>query len=334
MMNIGINGFGRIGKCVFHQLVDSNKIKIKTMNIPRLFIDNLEEYINYDSIHKIEKRKLVIKDDILEIGNQKIKLLSNRDAKELDWNTEYVIDTTGSYLTKEKCEDHNTDYVIMSAPPKDNTKTFIYGVNHDDYKGEKIVSGSSCTTNGLAPVLKLLDDKYGILSSNFTTIHSTTASQYTTDSLKKPSRINRTVFNNIIPYKTGASSSIINVMPNMVGKIHGTCIRVPTANCSLIDLNVDLNNTNVKLEDIKNLVLENHLFNKVYDINEMNLVSSDFNTTTTPSIIDIKASMDYGNGRFKLLIWYDNEWSYSAQLVRMLEYMAGYNNSMRNFYDF
>ena len=331
MLNIGINGFGRIGKCVFHQLIDNKHIKIKTMNVPRLFVDNLDEYINYDSVHNIKKRKLTIENNILTIGNQNIKLLSNRDAKELDWNCDYVIDTTGAYLTREKCLEHKTNFVIMSAPPKDETETFIYGVNNHNYKGEKVISGSSCTTNGLAPVLKLLDDSYKIKWSNFTTIHSTTASQYTTDSLKSPSRINRTVFNNIIPYKTGASSSITNVMPNMKGKIQGTCIRVPVSNCSLIDLNVDLYNKNIKLEDIKNLIYENELFGIVYDINEANLVSSDFITTTTPCIIDLKASIDYGDGKFKLIIWYDNEWSYSAQLIRMLEYIIWYNNPYIKF---
>ena len=172
--------------------------------------------------------------------------------------------------------DHNVDYVIMSAPPKDHTLTFIYGVNEDKYKGENIISGSSCTTNGLAPILKIMNDNFKIKDINFTTIHAATASQYTIDVLKKSSRTNRSILNNIIPHSTGASKSINVVIPELKGKINGTSVRVPVSNCSLIDINIQIEETNITLDDIEKLIINNKNFNIIYQINNLNLVSSRF----------------------------------------------------------
>jgi glyceraldehyde 3-phosphate dehydrogenase len=215
----------------------------------------------------------------------------------------------------------------MTAPSKDNTPTFIYGVNHNNYNGENIISGSSCTTNCLAPMLKILNDEYKIKSCIFTTIHATTASQYTVDIVNKLSRTNRSIFNNIIPHTTGASSSIISVLPELNGKINGTSIRVPVLNCSLLDVNIELENKNITLKDIKKLLINSSFYKSVYDINEKKLVSCDFITTTTPTILDINASIDIGNGIFKLFIWYDNEWSYSTQIIRLLKHVNEYKQN-------
>jgi glyceraldehyde 3-phosphate dehydrogenase len=255
-------------------------------------------------------------------------LISERDAKKIDWKSvgcEYIIDATGSYLTTDKCLDHNADYVIMSSPPKDKTPTFIVGANEQIYNGEKIVSGSSCTTNCIAPILRLLNDKYGIEDCVFTTIHAATASQYVVDVLKKSSRTNRSIFNNIIPHTTGASSSVTAVLPVLEGKINGTSVRVPVVNCSLVDLNVELSNKNVTLKDISKLIKSDALYKTVYDVSDKKLVSGDFVTTTTPTILDVNASIDMGNGRLKLMVWYDNEWSYSSQLIRLVEKMVDFN---------
>lgn len=330
MINIGINGFGRIGKCVFLQLLNNTSFSIKCINATEIKVSEIEDYLNFDTSHK---HNIKIKVDVLNsqqfrIGNNVIHLISERDAKKIDWKKmecEYIIDATGSYLTTEKCIDHNADYVIMSSPPKDNTPTFIVGANEQTYNGEKVVSGSSCTTNCIAPILRLLNDTYGIEDCVFTTIHAATASQYVVDVLKKSSRTNRSIFNNIIPHTTGASSSVTAVLPILEGKINGTSVRVPVVNCSLVDLNVGLSNKNVTLKEISQLIKSDALYKVVYDVSDKKLVSGDFVTTTTPTILDVNASIDMGNGRLKLMVWYDNEWSYSSQLIRLVERMVEFN---------
>ena len=332
MINIGINGLGRIGKCVFLQLLTNKNFSIKCINVTKLGIKEIEDYLKYDSVHHYMKNFTVriLSDTEFEIGGQKIKLLSDREPKNLNWRDhgcEYVFDCTGAFLTTEKCLTHNVDYVIMSAPAKDSTPTFIYGTNTDKYSGQPIVSGSSCTTNCLAPFLKLINDKYKIVDCVFTTIHATTASQYTTDIVDKKARTSRSILNNIIPHTTGASSSVYSVLPELKGLINGTSLRVPVSNGSLLDLNIQLSNNQVVLTDIIKLIESNELYKIVYDINDKNLVSCDFITTTTPTILDSTASIDMGNGRFKFFLWYDNEWSYSAQLIRLCESMYNFNIS-------
>jgi glyceraldehyde 3-phosphate dehydrogenase len=332
MINIGINGFGRIGKCVFLQLLNNVNFSIKCLNATEIKVSEIEDYLNFDTTHKhnIKIKVEILSNQLFKINNHVIHLISERDAKKIDWkkmDCEYIIDATGSYLTTEKCLDHNADYVIMSSPPKDNTPTFIVGANQHLYNGEKIVSGSSCTTNCIAPILRLLNDNYGIDDCVFTTIHAATASQYVVDVLKKSSRTNRSIFNNIIPHTTGASSSVTAVLPVLEGKINGTSVRVPVVNCSLVDLNVELSNKNVTLKDISQLIKNEALHKIVYDVSDKKLVSGDFVTTTTPTILDINASIDMGNGRLKLMVWYDNEWSYSSQLIRLVEKMVDFNKN-------
>jgi glyceraldehyde 3-phosphate dehydrogenase len=325
MIEIGINGFGRIGKCIILQLINNNNFKIKCINAINIKITDIEEYLKYDSTHHYDKSFYfeIISDTEFMLEHHKIKLLSDRTAKNLNWRSygcKYLIDATGSYLIKEQALEHDVDFVIMTAPAKDNTPTFIYGVNENTYSGENIISGSSCTTNCLAPMLVLLDDNFKIKNCVFTTIHSTTASQNTVDVVDKKLRTSRTILNNIIPHTTGASKSIINVLPQLKNKINGTSIRVPVLNCSLLDVNIELEE-NITLEDLKNKIITNKLYKLVYDINERNLVSCDFLTTITPCILDMKASIDMNNGKLKLILWYDNEWSYCAQLIRLLTFI-------------
>lgn len=332
MIQVGINGLGRIGKCILLILLSSPDFSICCINAPNLSVEEIADYLNYDSTHNYPKNFTIeiISKDTLKINQHIIKLFSDRNAKNLPWReygVSYLFDATGCYLTTEKCNDHDVDHVIMSSPPKDKTPTFIYGVNWQNYRGEKIVSASSCTTNCISPMLKLLHDNYYILDANFTTIHATTGSQYTVDVLNKASRTNRSIFNNIIPHTTGASSAITCVLPELEGKINGTSIRVPVLNCSLLDVNVELAVKNVTLHDIVNKIKSHELFDIVYQVNKKQLVSCDFITTTTPTILDAKASIDMKNGKFKLMIWYDNEWSYSAQMIRLVEHMYHYNQS-------
>ena len=336
-IKVGINGLGRIGKCVLLQLIEDNEVEIVAINAVNLNVNEIEDYLNYDSAHKIKINNFKItSESTFTIGRHNIKLLSDRNPEKLKWRAhgcQYLIDATGAFLTQESCALHDVDYVLMSAPAKDKSSTFIYGANHEKYNGESIISASSCTTNCLAPTLKLINDKHKIKNCNFTTIHAATASQYTVDVFKKAARTNRSIFNNIIPHSTGASSSITCVLPEMEGKIFGTSIRVPVVNCSLLDLNIEFEEENVNLKKIEKLFDETPLKDIVYATSKKNLVSCDFLTTTIPSILDLKASMNVGTGRVKLMLWYDNEWSYSAQMIKIMKHMYEVNTKIKQKYN-
>jgi glyceraldehyde 3-phosphate dehydrogenase len=340
VVEVGINGFGRIGKTIFLQLLNETRFIITAVNAPGFDLKNLETYLKYDSIHKytFEYKVKLLDDNIVEINGKTIKFFNTRNAKEIKWrkyNVKYLMESSGAYLTTEKCKEHDVDYVIMSAPPKDNTPIFVNEVNHLLYKGEKIVSNASCTTNCIAPVLKFLDDNYSIKNVNFTTIHSATSSQTTVDVLNSNSRTHRSILNNIIPHTTGASSSLKMLLPKIGDKIKGTSLRVPVSNVSIVDLNIEFDTKYEKDGELfKNIMdgLENHKFIKV---SKENLVSSDFLTTTCPSIVDKNASFELTENSVKLMIWYDNEWSYSAQMCNLMKAMDEYNSvshCMKNEY--
>jgi len=322
MICVGINGFGRIGKCCFLQLLNDQDIEIKCLNSTNLNINEIEDYLKYDSTHKLSNNFSVeiISNNKFKINHHIITLVSDRNPENIHWRDfgcNVVIEATGSFLTTEKCLKHDVDHVIITSPASDNTPTYIYGVNHDKYKGEKIISASSCTTNCLAPMLNLLSI-YKLNNVVFTTIHATTASQNTVDTVNQKARTSRSIFNNIIPHSTGASSSITAVFPELKDKVFGTSVRVPVINCSLLDLNVELQNTPT-LTEIYDVIKSNKYYGILYDLNYKKLVSTDFTTTTIPCITDVKSSIDIGNGKFKFMIWYDNEWSYSAQIIRLIK---------------
>ena len=335
-IRLGINGLGRIGKCVLLQLLDDPMVEIVAINTTSIKVDEIEDYLRYDSNHKRELPPLtIVNNNTFEINHHKIVLLSDRNPENLHWekyNCDYVIDATGAFLTKEKCELHKVKYVIMSAPAKDETNSYIYGANHEEYNGEHVISGSSCTTNCLAPCLKVIKDNYKIKDVSFTTIHATTASQYTVDVYKKSSRTNRSILNNIIPHTTGASSSIISIIPELTGKIYGTSVRVPVTNCSLLDVTIEVEDGILTISEIEKLFKESKYYKTVYDVNSKNVVSSDFMTTNSPCILDVKASMNMGKNKVKLMLWYDNEWSYSTQLIRMMKHMYNYNTKVKSKY--
>jgi len=214
----------------------------------------------------------------------------------------------------------------MCAPPKDSTPQFLYNGNHFNYRGESIVSNASCTTNCIVPVLKFLNENYGVVKANFTTIHSATASQNTNDTTHLKNRTSRSIFNNIIPHTTCASKSISKILPDMKDIIYGTSLRVPTSNVSIVDLNVKLKK-NISFE---NLIEDIKGCSYIKCETSKYKVSSDYNSTFCPSIIDSNASMDLGDNEYKIMIWYDNEWSYSSQVIKLIEYMYIYNSSKLN----
>ena len=330
MINVGINGFGRIGKCLFLQLMTNDNIVVKAINIPDFDINFFEHYLKTDSNHSYNKKWTVkiINDNQVRVDGNLITILNSRYADGLKWtdhDIDYLIDTTGVFLTKEKAEKHKVPYFIMCAPPKDDTPQFMVNANEDKYRGENIVSNASCTSNCLIPVLKFLDNKYTIIDGNFTTIHAATASQKTTDTTKMNKRTCRSIFNNIIPHTTGASKSIGKILPNLDGKLVGASVRVPVSNVSLVNLNVRLETNTTINEIINDMKNENHIQIESKPF----MVSSDFMTTTCPSIIDVNGSMDLNNNQFKLVIWYDNEWSYVFKVVCLLEHMIKYNKLTR-----
>ena len=323
MIELGINGLGRIGKSLLVQCLKEKSIKINAINFPNYNIHNIISYLTHDSIHKdiLKKEDIQILDDTnIMINNNIIKLLDSREPNKnmwSDYNVSYLFDSTGVFLDKEGAKKHNVDYFIMCAPSKDDTKQFLYNGNHNDYNGEKIVSNSSCTTNSIVPLLKILDEEYEINSANFLTVHAATASQRPIDGVHLKSRIHRSVFNNIIPHTTGASKSAIKILPSLEGKLYGSSVRIPTSNVSMVDLNVSLKKKE-KLSDILYFLKQQ---SEIQVSEDKHLVSSDFMTTTNPTIVDSNACMDMSNGEYKFTIWYDNEWSYSAQAIKLLNHM-------------
>ena len=331
MRPIGINGFGRIGKCIFLILLQHNDFCVSAINAPDFDIQKMEKYLKNDTVHKYSKDFSIeiIDNDNFKINGHLVHVFRDRDPKNISWisyNIEIVVDATGAFLTEEKIKLHNSKFSIMTAPPKDKTPMFVYGANHIKYKGENHISNASCTTNAITPILRFLQTNYKILDANFTTIHAATASQKVVDTVSSKNRTSRSIFNNIIPHTTGASSSIGEIVPEVNGKIKGTSVRVPVNNVSLIDLNVRLEILTTLDCIIKNM--EKSPFIKVcYE----NLVSSDYITTTCPSIIDKNACMNLGNNQFKLMIWYDNEWSYANQVVKSIEMIDDYDKKDEYF---
>ncbi|GIS52745.1 MAG: glyceraldehyde-3-phosphate dehydrogenase [Paracoccaceae bacterium] len=319
MIKIGINGFGRIGKSILNQSIVNNKIKVNAINFPGFNIHKIASYINHDSFHKTQPFNIsVLDDNNIEINGNKIRLLDNRKPEIGMWeDAKYVFETTGKFLTNEKALEHGADYFIMCAPSKDKTPQYLYNGNHLHYKGERVISNSSCTTNCIVPLIKILNDKYGIEHCNFITVHAATASQKVLDGPHLKKRTYRSIFNNIIPHTTGASKSAIKILPELDGKIYGASVRVPTSNVSMVDMNVTLKQ-DLPLSNIFDL-LRNRPEIVVND--DEHLVSTDFMTTTNPTIVDSAASMKMGPNNYKFTIWYDNEWSYSNQAIQLLEHI-------------
>ena len=326
-IKLAINGLGRIGKCLLLQSIDDPSISICAINAVHLKVDEIEDYINYDTVHGNNRKYdvQIVDERHIKIGRHYIVLNRERDRSKIDWGgCEYLIDATGSSLTTNLCLQYGVPYVIISAPAQDETPSFIYGANHTDYKGENVVSSSSCTSNCLAPVIRRLSDNYTLDKCCFTTIHSVTASQNIVDS--GSTRIRRSGMN-IIPHSTGASREIVKIFPELSGRVWGQSVRVPTLNVSLLDLHIEVANDNITVEDVSALFtdLSSPFNGEVFAVNTRPLVSGDFCGTTAPAILDLESSLTTGKGSVKLMLWYDNEWSYSAQVIRLLKHMSGTN---------
>jgi len=320
----GLNGFGRIGKCVLLQILELETIDIKVINTS-VSLESIGGYINRDSVHGRRNHSFqVIDENTIKIKDQIIKIVTSRIPGEINWKemgVDYLFETTGAHLTEEELSKHPVDHVLLSAPPKDDIKMFCYGVNHDEFRGQRIISTASCTTNCIVPLLNIVNEKIGCIEEgSFITVHSATASQSVVDMSRDKKRTNRSIFNNIIPHTTGASKSIDYILPSLKGKIKGTSVRIPVSNVSMIDLNLRFDMFMTKEYFFH--ILEKSINDKVIVINRENSVSSDFIGYDSPCIIDYNSSMAVSERTLKLHLWYDNEWSYAAQMIRMCHYMS------------
>lgn len=330
-IKVGINGFGRIGRVVFRILMSKpEKFELCGINLRNANIEDMIYMIKYDSVFGRYTGKLEAAEDGIIADGKKILVYSESDAANIDWTksgAEYIIESTGVYNTTEKASVHlkgGAKKVIISAPSKDKvTPTFVMGVNHTNYKPEyDIVSNASCTTNCLAPLVKVIQDKFGIEQALMSTIHSATAKQKTVDARSKDRRTGRSVFNNIIPSTTGAAKACAEVIPELKGKITGMSFRVPSNDVSVVDLTARLSK-NTTYEEICNAIKEasETYMNGIIEYTSDEVVSTDMIGESHTCIFDEKAGIMLDENFVKLIAWYDNEWGYSTKIVELIEYM-------------
>ena len=331
MTKVGINGFGRIGRFVFRAAQTRKDIEIVGIN-DLCPVDYLAYMLKYDTMHgKFEGTiEADVENSKLIVNGKAIRVTACKDPNELAWNevgAEYVVESTGLFLTKEKAQAHinaGAKYVVMSAPSKDDTPMFVCGVNENTYvKGTQFVSNASCTTNCLAPIAKVLNDKFGIVNGLMTTVHSTTATQKTVDGPSlKDWRGGRAASGNIIPSSTGAAKAVGKVIPSLNGKLTGMSIRVPTLDVSVVDLTCTLEKA-ATYEEICNAVKEAVAgpMKGVMDYTDEAIVSSDILNNTHTSIFDEKAGIALNDHFVKLVSWYDNEIGYSNKVLELIKSM-------------
>ena len=328
-MKVGINGFGRIGRFVFRAAMNRPDVEIVGIN-DLCPVDYLAYMLKYDTMHGQFNGTIEVKDGKLVVNGNAIRITAEKNPADLKWDevgAEYVVESTGLFLTKEKAEAHiqaGAKRVIMSAPSKDDTPMFVYGVNNKKYNGESIVSNASCTTNCLAPIAKVLNDKFGIVEGLMTTVHSTTATQKTVDGVSmKDWRGGRAASGNIIPSSTGAAKAVGKVITELNGKLTGMSLRVPTLDVSVVDLTVNLKTPTTYNEICAAMkeASEGEL-KGVLGYTEDAVVSSDFLGDARTSIFDAKAGIQLTPTFVKVVSWYDNEWGYSNKVLEMIKYMS------------
>ena len=334
-IKIGINGFGRIGRMVFRAAcTQTDKYEIVGIN-DLCPVDYLAYMLKYDTMHGQFKGTIEadVEKSLLIVNGHAIRVTAEKDPANLKWNevgAEYVVESTGLFLTEEKAQAHlaaGAKYVVMSAPSKDATPMFVCGVNTDTYAGQKIVSNASCTTNCLAPIAKVLNDKFGITDGLMTTVHSTTATQKTVDGPSmKDWRGGRAASGNIIPSSTGAAKAVGKVIPSLNGKLTGMSMRVPTLDVSVVDLTVNLAKP-AKYEEICAAMKEasEGELKGVLGYTEDAVVSSDFLGDPRTSIFDKAAGIALTDTFVKVVSWYDNEWGYSNKVLDLISVMKAYN---------
>src|SRR5687767_5231125 len=330
-IKVGINGFGRIGRMVFRAAAqDFKDIEIVGIN-DLLEPDYLAYMLKFDSVHGRFKGTVSVEGNTLVVNGKKIRLTALKDPAELNWGevgADIVVESTGLFLTKETAQKHITagaKKVVMSAPSKDDTPMFVFGVNDKSYKGEAIISNASCTTNCLAPLAKVLNDKWGIKRGLMTTVHAATATQKTVDGpSNKDWRGGRGILENIIPSSTGAAKAVGVVIPELNKKLTGMSFRVPISNVSVVDLTVEL----LKDASYQDICAEMKAQSQgalkgVLGYTEDKVVATDFRGDARTSIFDAEAGIALDSTFVKLVSWYDNEWGYSNKCLEMVRVVAG-----------
>ena len=331
MVKLGINGFGRIGRMVFRAAVENFSNDIEVVGINDLLDPEYLAYmLKYDSVHGAFKGDVKVEDGHLVVNGKKIRVTAEMDPANLKWNeveADVVVESTGFFLTDETARKHiqaGAKKVIMSAPSKDATPMFVYGVNHKTYAGQDIISNASCTTNCLAPITKVLNDKFGVKRGLMTTVHAATATQKTVDGpSKKDWRGGRGILENIIPSSTGAAKAVGKVLPELNGKLTGMSLRVSTSDVSFVDLTCELN-TPATYDEIcaaMKAASEGEL-KGVLGYTDEALVSTDFRNDARTSIFDVKAGIQLDPTFVKVCAWYDNEWGYSNKVLEMARVIA------------
>ena len=326
-MKIGINGFGRIGRLAFRAASLRNDIEVVGIN-DLVEPDYMAYMLRYDSTHGKFEGTIEVKDGNLVVNGKTIRVTAEKDPANLKWDevgAEVVIESTGLFLTQDTAGKHiqaGAKKVVMSAPAKDDTPTFVMGVNHKELRADQnIVSNASCTTNCLAPIAKVLNDKFGILEGLMSTIHAVTATQKTVDGPSaKDWRGGRGAYQNIIPSSTGAAKAVALVIPALKGKLTGMAFRVPVADVSVVDLTVKLEKS-ASYEDIKTAMKEasEGELKGILGYTEDEVVSADFIVDTRTSVFDAKAGIALNDNFVKVVSWYDNEWGYSNKIIDLVQ---------------
>ena len=332
-IRVGINGFGRIGRLVFRAAQKRNDIEIVAIN-DLIDVEYMAYMLRYDTMHGRFDGTVEVRDGKLVVNGKEIRVTAEKNPADLKWNevgAEYVVESTGLFLTKEKAQGHidaGAKYVVMSAPSKDDTPMFVCGVNTDSYvKGTQFVSNASCTTNCLAPIAKVLHDTFGIKDGLMTTVHATTATQKTVDGPSvKDWRGGRAAAGNIIPSSTGAAKAVGKVIPSLNGKLTGMAFRVPTLDVSVVDLTVNLakETTYDEICAAMKKASEGEL-KGILGYTEDEIVSSDFIGDARTSIFDAKAGIQLTPSFVKIVSWYDNEWGYSNKVLDLVAHMSKVN---------
>lgn len=330
-VKVGINGFGRIGRMALRAAFqDFENIEVVAINGTQ-DPDYLVYMAKYDSVHGNFKGSIEYKDGYLVVNGKKILLTSERNPELLNWGAvgvDVLLDCTGVFLTQESCQKHidaGAKKVVQSAPPKDDTPMFVYGVNHDEYKGEAIVSAASCTTNALAPIAKVMNDTFGIKRGLMTTVHAATASQQTVDGpSSKDWRGGRGILENIIPSSTGAAKAVGKVIPALNKKLTGMAFRVPTSDVSVVDLTCELNKEASYEEIVAAMksASEAGPMKGVLGFTKDKVVSTDFRGAACAAVFDAEAGIALDPTFVKVVAWYDNEYGYTCNMLRLAEHIA------------
>lgn len=328
-IRIAINGFGRIGRMVFRQAMKDEQLEVVAVNASYP-AETLAHLVKYDSVHGTFDGEVKATDDGIEVDGQSVKLVSSRNPEELPWEElqiDVVVEATGAFRTKESAGLHlkaGAKKVVITAPGKEVDRTIVMGVNHETYEEtDTVISNASCTTNCLAPVVKVLDDHFKIKNGLMTTVHAFTNDQKNLDNPHKDLRRARGCTQSIIPTSTGAAKALGEVLPHLKGKLHGMALRVPTPNVSLVDLVVDVEKsvTVDEINDAFKLAAKEQL-KGIMEYTEEPLVSIDFTTTESSAIVDGLSTMVMDDHKVKVLAWYDNEWGYSSRVIDLTKYVG------------